>query len=113
THRYLVAGSGAGDAGTVAVFNATTGQAVATFPPFGPSFTGGVHVAVADINNDGFPDMICAAGAGGGPDVKVISGKDSSVLLGFFAFGAGFTGGVVVAAGDVNGDGFADLICGA
>ena len=31
----------------------------------------------------------------------------------FFAYGPSFTGGVRVAAGDVNGDGFADIVTGA
>jgi len=58
-------------------------------------------------------DSIFAAGPGGGPNVIVVSGKDGTALFNFFAFDMRFTGGVTVAAGDVDGDGFADLITGA
>ena len=47
--------------------------------------------------------------AGGGPDVNVF-GADGTFLAGFFAFDPKFTGGVRVAVGDVNGDGFPDII---
>src|SRR5207247_3713589 len=80
---------------------------------YDPAFTGGVRVAVGDVNGDGFPDIITAAGPGGGPNVIVFSGKDRSEIANFFAYDMNFTGGVFVAAGDVNGDGFADIICGA
>src|SRR5207302_980821 len=83
------------------------------FFPYDMGFTGGVRVAVGDVNGDGTPDIVCAAGPGGGPDVKVYSGKDLSLLFSFFAYDMRFTGGVYVASGDVNGDGKADIICGA
>src|SRR5205823_3245703 len=66
------------------------------------------------VNGDGRSDIICAAGPGGGPNVTVISGLDGRSLLGsFFPFPPAFTGGVYVAAGDANGDGFSDVVCGA
>jgi hypothetical protein len=64
------------------------------------------------VNGDGFADIITAPGAGGGPHVRVFSGADGSVLREFFAFSVDFRAGVFVAAGDVNGDGFADIIAG-
>src|SRR5581483_11425065 len=77
------------------------------------NFTGGVYVAAGDVNGDGFADIICGADAGGGPNVTVFSGKDGSRLLSFFAYDPNFTGGVRVGAGDTDGDGKADIICGA
>ena len=65
--------------------------------PF-PGFTGGVRVATADVNGDGRLDVIVAAGAGGGPHVKVFDGVTLTETASFYAFDPGFTGGVYVAA---------------
>ena len=77
------------------------------------SFKGGVFVASGDVNGDGRTDLVVSADVGGTPHVKVFSGTDGSLIASFFAYDAGFAGGVRVAAGDVNGDGHADIITGA
>ncbi|PYR76291.1 MAG: hypothetical protein DMF86_12800 [Acidobacteria bacterium] len=97
----------------VRVFDGYSGAILRDFLAYTPSFTGGVRVAAGDINGDGFADIITGAGPGGGPHVEVFSGFDGSVLRSFFAYTPGFTGGVYVAAGDVDGDGYADIITGA
>jgi hypothetical protein len=98
---------------------------LSSFYAYGPGFGGGVNVAVADVNADGFADIITGAGPGGGPHVKVIDGTkitqlqangqiaDSALLGSFFAYAPSFGGGVYVAAGDLNGDGHADIVTGA
>jgi fibronectin-binding autotransporter adhesin len=69
--------------------------------------------ARGDVNGDGVPDIITGASAGGAPQVKVVDGKTGQTIRQFMSFAPGFTGGVNVAAGDVNGDGAADIVTGA
>ena len=125
----LVSGSGVGSRPLVQTYNAD-GTLRAQFLAFDAGFRGGVNVALADVTGDGVRDVIAAAGPGGGPHVKVFDGKGvnalppgagtpvatvppPAVLSSFFAYAPGFTGGVQVAAGDVNADGFADIVTGA
>jgi subtilisin-like proprotein convertase family protein len=109
----IVTAPGPGGGPDIRVFDGATGQKIDEFMAYSPLFTGGVFVAVADVNGDGFADIITGAGAGGGPEVKVFSGKDGHVIWDFMAYSPFFNGGVTVAGGDVNGDGFADIITGA
>jgi subtilisin-like proprotein convertase family protein len=109
----IVTAPGPGGGPDIRVFDGATGQKIDEFMAYSPFFTGGVFVAVADVNGDGFADIITAAGAGGGPEVKVFSGKDGHIIWDFMAYSPFFNGGVSVAAGDVNGDGFADIVTGA
>jgi len=110
----IITGTGAGaPGGHVKVFDGVTGQPLYSFLAFDSSFTGGIFVAAGDVDGDGRADIIVGAGPGGGSHVKVFSGQNLDVLQSFLAFGAGFTGGVRVATGDVNGDGRSDIITGA
>ena len=110
---YVAAGAGAGFAPVVRVFNYKTGAEAFRFLAFDSSFLGGVQTATGDINGDGTPDIIAAAGAGAGPHVKVFDGLTGAEIRSFFAYDPTFRGGVLVASGDVDGDGFDDIITGA
>lgn len=93
------------------------------FFPFSTGFRGGVNVATG--NFDGLygtvDQLVTAAGTGGGPHVIIWNMKqnpDGRIVTNgirdqFFAFDPRFRGGVSVAAGDLDGDGKAELICGA
>ncbi len=109
----VITGSGVGAQPHVKVFDGRTGGLLQSFFAYDPAFTGGVSVAAGDVNGDGFADVITGAGAGAQPHVKVFDGRTGGLLQSFFAFPVSFTGGIRVAAGDVNGDGRADIIAGA
>jgi RHS repeat-associated protein len=113
----LFFGAGAGDSPVVKAYAADTGDFLFSRTVYDPDFTGGVRVASADITGDGFPDLIAAPGAGGGPRIKVLDGHTGEPIPGplgsFWAFEPTFTGGVEVAAADVDGDGRADIIAAA
>jgi hypothetical protein len=101
----------------------TLAPARAFFALGNPTFRGGARVAVGDINGDKTPDLAVGAGFLGGPVVEIHNGTaiakgDFTTLIGsgFFAFpGTDSTtlrNGVFLAIGDLNGDGFGDLIAG-
>ena len=106
-------GRDAGQGPVVEIRDAATGQVIDRFNAYDPSFAGGVRVATADVNGDGFFDIVTAAGGGGGPVVNVFSGTDGALLSHFFAFDPGFRNGFSVAAGDLDGDAKAEIVVGA
>ena len=76
-------------------------------------FFGGVRIASADVTGDSVADIVTAAGPGGAPHVRVMNGATGKDSLNFLAYDASFSGGAFVAAGDVTGDGLADIVTGA
>jgi hypothetical protein len=107
----LVTGAGAGGGPHVKIMN-SEGVVINQFFPYPSAFKGGVNVAAGDINGDGIDEIITGAGAGGTPHVRIISA--TGIPMGsFFAYPMAFKGGVQVTAGDIDGDGKAEIITGA
>ncbi|OWK34712.1 Biofilm-associated protein [Fimbriiglobus ruber] len=104
----------------VQVYDGKTGKLLADFLGIAdPGFRGGARVAFGDVNGDGTPDLIVSAGTGGGPRIAIFDGKTlepgqtpTRLVSDFFAFEPTLRDGAYVSAGDVNGDGKADLIFG-
>jgi hypothetical protein len=110
----IVVGSAAGKISgpNVKAFTAA-GIELGGFSPYGFASAAGARVAVGDVNGDGFGDIITGPDKGtAGAHVKVFSGQTGAEVDSFLAYDTGFTKGVSVAAGDVNGDGIAEIITG-
>jgi hypothetical protein len=103
--------SAATPAPQVNILNAS-GAVTSSFTPFQTSsnnLIGGI--TTADLGNDGINEIIIGAGPGSAPNISVFR-QDGSLIGSFLAYGTGFTGGVNVAACDVDGDGTTEIISG-
>ena len=111
----IAVGSGPGFPALVRVVNGVTGEELFRFEPFqgsnGERFTGGVFVAAGDINGDGRAELVVTPDQGGGPRVLVFNGGTFAQLASFFGItDPDFRGGARAAVGDINGDGFGDVV---
>jgi hypothetical protein len=100
--------------GSVVQINYNNGTNLCFFA-YSSAYTGGVRVALGDINGDGIDELITGTGIGGGPHIKVfnLQGGQPVEIASFFAFEPTFMGGVYISTGDINNDGLADIIVGA
>jgi len=98
----VVTGPGAGGGPHIRVFS-SQGSLLSEFFAYDAKFTGGVNIAIGDLDGDGQKEIITAPQSRGGPHVRVFD-MTGQLLSEFFAYDARFSGGVNIAAGDVNND---------
>lgn len=94
----IVTGAASNGGPHVRVFSADGTPLGGGFMAFDPGFSGGVQVAVANLDGVAGAEIVVAAGPGGGPHVRVFHGDGAALGGGFFAYDPNFHGGVEVAA---------------
>jgi hypothetical protein len=126
----LIVGAGLGGGPRVAVYDGKTllygsdpAKLVPDFFALDPGLRSGVFVTAADLDGDGYADILYSTGDTGGPRVRVVGGavltanpgQDAYYLpamADFFALDPADRSGLRIAARDLNGDGQAELVVG-
>jgi len=80
---------------------------------YSTAFLGGVSVAAGEVNGDGAMDIITAPLVGAPPHIVTFDGKTGAVLQSYYAYSPLYRGGTSIAAADLDGDGFTEIITGA
>lgn len=122
----LIVGAGIGGSPRVSIYDGTSllgtqNRLVPDFFALDSRLRSGVYVTSADLDGDGYSDVLYSTGNTGGPRVRVVSGyllitnpgADVATLpamADFFALDANDRAGIRLAARDLNGDGKAELL---
>lgn len=104
----IAVGAPFGDRPIVKIFD-DQGNLLKTIEAFVSSFTGGVNLGLANLDGQGYDEIICGAGIGGGPHVRVFDSQGVEQAS-FFAYNENFRGGVRVSALDINNDNIMEII---
>lgn len=88
----IIVAPGKGREPQVKIFN-NYGQLQTKFLAYNKSWQGGLNLAAGDLNNDGLNEIALGANAGAAPHVRIFNSK-GELLESFYAWEAGFNGGV-------------------
>ncbi len=107
----IITGAGPGGGPHLRIFDAN-GNPKSGFFVYDKKYSGGINVTSCDLNNDGSSEIIVSLDSGAPPYVYVFN-YYGDLLFRFLAYQHSFRGGVNIACGDVDSDGFVEIITGA
>lgn len=114
-HDEIITAPRKGGGGQIRIFEEDGRKRSLEFWPYGPSFRGGVDVAVANVDlSTSKEEIIVAPESGYQPLVKIYKPQaEHNLYSDFLAFDKNFRGGVRVSAGNVDNDPEAEVVVGA
>lgn len=104
----IIAGSRAGAKSTVVVLDRTK-KRTALFRGYEKEYTGGVNVAVGDLNGEHSNEILVAPAGGRAAELRVFTKNGNTVDETRTPFGIGYTGEIDVTTTDWEGDGQDDI----
>ncbi|MDD5566821.1 MAG: fibronectin type III domain-containing protein [Patescibacteria group bacterium] len=108
----IVVGPGSQHSPLVKIFD-YQGNLLNQFSAYDNNFTGGVNVAVGELDGNNGGEIVTAPASNGGPNIRTFSyraGKFVPVIENFFAYSRNLRGGVSIAVANVDGSGRAELL---
>ncbi|MEW6407331.1 MAG: FG-GAP-like repeat-containing protein [Patescibacteria group bacterium] len=106
----IIVGAGWSAPPYVRIFDGYPKAQVSDFLAYNEKFKGGVRVAVGDVDGDGVDEIITGAGFDGSSKIKIFNNQGKRKYKTFMAYDREFSGGVYVAAADLNGDKKAEIL---
>ncbi len=107
--KEIITGAGQGGGPHVRVFSKDGKALTGGFFAYDKGFSGGVSVAVGDVNADGIKEIITGPGPGASPYVKIFS-KDGNFIKEFLTYDYDMKSGIQVISDDINKDDIADIL---
>lgn len=106
----IILGNGLGNEPRVRLLRGD-GSEITSFLAYDATLGVGVNVAVCDLDGDGQKTIITAPQRGGSPQVRFFTSMGESEAIGdLMAYAETFRGGVNLVCGDLDNDGFAELV---
>jgi FG-GAP-like repeat len=107
----LLAAGSTGAGVQVKVFDLQSGNLLASFLPFGADAFE-PQVAAADVDGDGRADVVVSGVSASGTQVRALDAATGKQLASFFVLEPGIVPHASLAAGDLDGDGKAEIVLG-
>ena len=86
---------------------------VKQFYPYGEKYNLRINLAVGNVQDDAKLEIVTGTQNGAGPHIKIFNYNGEILNNGWLAYDKNFRGGVQVALGDLNGNGYKEIITGA